>query len=154
METQEESNRSRVKKVESKDSWDSFLNQAKDQGRPIVVHFGASWCMPSIAMNSFFEELASTYPDVMFFSVDVDDVKSPRATNDEGGGSLEMLDVGCRRGRVKDWEVASKMEVKAMPTFVLLNKDGTPVDKLVGANPEEIRKRVDSFIQSSGEYAV
>lgn len=126
MEAQEESNRSRVKKVESKDSWDSFLNQAKDQGCPIVVHFGASWCMPSIAMNSFFEELASTYPDIMFLSVDVDDVK----------------------------EVASKMEVKAMPTFVLLNKDGTPVDKLVGANPEEIRKRVDSFIQSSGEYAV
>jgi len=26
-------------------------------------------------MNSFFEELASTYPDVLFLSVDVDDVK-------------------------------------------------------------------------------
>ena len=34
-----------------------------------------------------------------------------------------------------------------MPTFVLM-KNGAPVDKLVGANPEEIRKRIDSFVQS------
>lgn len=34
-----------------------------------------------------------------------------------------------------------------MPTFLLM-KDGAPVDKLVGANPEEIRKRIDGFVQS------
>ncbi|CAN1222193.1 Thioredoxin-like protein CXXS1 [Linum grandiflorum] len=43
--------------------------------------------------------------------------------------------------------VADKLEVKAMPTFVLI-KDGNQADKIVGANPEEIRKRVDSFIRS------
>lgn len=31
--------------------------------------------MPSVAMNPLFEELASVYPDVLFLSVDVDDVK-------------------------------------------------------------------------------
>lgn len=31
--------------------------------------------MPSVAMNPFFEEVASAYPDVMFLSVDVDEVK-------------------------------------------------------------------------------
>lgn len=44
-------------------------------------------------------------------------------------------------------EVARRMEIKAMPTFVLM-RNGEIVDKLVGANPEEIRKRVDSFVQS------
>lgn len=39
------------------------------------MHFTASWCMPSVAMNPFIEELASAYPDVLFLSVDVDDVK-------------------------------------------------------------------------------
>ncbi|KAK2632146.1 hypothetical protein EUGRSUZ_L01943 [Eucalyptus grandis] len=75
--------------------------------------------MPSVAMNPFVRELASANPDVLFLTVDVDDVK----------------------------EVATRMEVKAMPTFLLL-KDKTPVDKLVGANPEEIRKRIDGFVQS------
>jgi thioredoxin 1 len=47
-----------------------------------------------------------------------------------------------------DQEIASKMEIKAIPTFLLLS-GGTPVDKIVGANPDEIRKRVDHFIQST-----
>lgn len=45
-------------------------------------------------------------------------------------------------------EVATKMDVKAMPTFLLLN-NGAVVDKVVGANPEEIKKRIDGLAQSS-----
>ncbi|KAL2931149.1 Thioredoxin-like protein CXXS1 [Bienertia sinuspersici] len=123
METQVEGYSSNVSKVDSKDQWELLVNKAKEQGSLIVAHFGASWCIPSVAMNSFFEELASTYSDVMFISVDVDDVK----------------------------EVASKMEVKAMPTFLLM-KDGVTVDKLVGANPDEIRRRVDILVQSTAAY--
>ena len=48
-------------------------------------------------------------------------------------------------------DVASKLEVKAMPTFLLM-REGAVVDKLVGANPEEIRKRIDSFVQSIRVY--
>uniref|UniRef100_A0ABL6UV74 Thioredoxin domain-containing protein n=1 Tax=Cannabis sativa TaxID=3483 RepID=A0ABL6UV74_CANSA len=70
--------------------------------------------MPSVAMNPIFEELASTYTDVLFLTVDVD-------------------------------------EIKAMPTFVLM-RNGAQVDKLVGANPDEIKKRIDSFVQSSRVY--
>ncbi|KAJ6753622.1 hypothetical protein OIU79_026454 [Salix purpurea] len=36
------------------------------------------------------------------------------------------------------------MEVKAMPPFLLM-MGGAKVDKLVGANPGEIRKRVGGF---------
>ncbi|KAH9627223.1 hypothetical protein KSS87_018500 [Heliosperma pusillum] len=112
---------SKVLKVEHKDQWDSFLNTSNSENRPVVAHFGASWCIPSVAMISFFEDIAITHSDVLFLSIDVDDVK----------------------------EVASEMEVTAMPTFVLI-KDSKAVDKLVGANPEEIRKRIDAFLQSTG----
>lgn len=40
------------------------------------------------------------------------------------------------------------MDVKAMPTFLLL-KDGAAVDKVVGANPEEIKKRIDGVAEST-----
>ncbi|OMO76684.1 Thioredoxin [Corchorus capsularis] len=123
MEGQEQQNKSRVVKVDSKESWDFYVTQATNQGCPIIVHFTASWCMPSVAMNPFYEELASSYQDVLFLTVDVDDVK----------------------------EVATKMEVKAMPTFVFM-REGAVADKLVGANPEEIRKRIDSFVQSIRVY--
>ncbi|EXB51989.1 Thioredoxin-like protein CXXS1 [Morus notabilis] len=91
----------------------------QSKARVIVVHFTASWCMPSVAMNPIFEELASNYPDVLFLVVDVDELK----------------------------EVASRMDIKAMPTFLLM-RNGAQVDKLVGANPEEIKKRIHSFVQS------
>ncbi|KAJ4837152.1 Thioredoxin-like protein cxxs1 [Turnera subulata] len=119
MENQEQQTKSRVVKVDSPQSWDFYVTQATNQACPIVVHFTASWCMPSVVMNPVFEELASSFPDALFLTVDVDDVK----------------------------EVASKMEVKAMPTFVLM-RDGAQVDRIVGANPEEIRKRIDGFVQS------
>ena len=45
-------------------------------------------------------------------------------------------------------EVASKLEVKAMPTFVLI-KDGVEADRLVGANPDEIRKMIDAYLKTS-----
>ncbi|KAB2601066.1 thioredoxin-like protein CXXS1 [Pyrus ussuriensis x Pyrus communis] len=111
--------RPKVMKVDSVETWDSYVSQATNQGCPIITHFTASWCMPSVAMNSFFEEIASDYPDVLFLTVDVDEVK----------------------------EVATRLEIKAMPTFSLI-RDGATVDKLVGANPEEIRKRIEGFLQS------
>ncbi|KAF7843079.1 thioredoxin-like protein CXXS1 [Senna tora] len=114
-----EPQKSRVVVIDSLQSWEFYVTQATNQSCPIVVHFTASWCMPSVAMSPFFEELASSYPDALFLTVDVDEVK----------------------------DVATSLEIKAMPTFVLL-KDGATVDKLIGANPEEIRKRIDGFMHS------
>ncbi|PHT56195.1 Thioredoxin-like protein CXXS1 [Capsicum baccatum] len=120
MEVQEQGTKSRVVKVNSMESWDFHVNQATLQGCPIVAHFTAVWCIPSVAMNPFMEELASMYQDMCFLTIDVDEVK----------------------------EVASKYEVKAMPTFLLL-KAGVPVDKIVGANPDEIKKRIQSLALSN-----
>ncbi|KAM7255007.1 hypothetical protein ACFE04_020248 [Oxalis oulophora] len=119
-EAQEEYSKLKAVKVTSVESWDLYITQATNQGCPVVVHFTTTWCMPSVAMNPFFEELASSYPDVLFLIVDVDELK----------------------------EVATRMDVKAMPTFLLI-KDGSPADKLVGANPDEMKKRIDTFVQSS-----
>ncbi|XP_022139837.1 thioredoxin-like protein CXXS1 [Momordica charantia] len=109
----------RVVNIESLESWNSYLTQPTHQDSLIVVHFTASWCMPSVAMNPFFEELAFNYPDVLFLTVDVDEVK----------------------------DVAAKLEIKAMPTFLLM-KNGIQIDKLVGANPEETRKRIDAYVET------
>jgi thioredoxin 1 len=40
------------------------------------------------------------------------------------------------------------MEINAMPTFLLMS-GGTPVDRAVGANPDEVRKRMDHFIHQT-----
>ncbi|XP_044473287.1 thioredoxin-like protein CXXS1 [Mangifera indica] len=111
--------KSRVVKVDSKESWDFFISQATTQGCPVVVHFTAAWCMPSVAMNPFFEELALSFQNILFLVVDVDEVQ----------------------------EVATKMDIKAMPTFLLM-KEEAQIERLVGANPEKIKKRINIFINS------
>eukprot|EP01018_Ginkgo_biloba_P011235 Gb_08866 [translate_table: standard] len=110
---------SRVLVVDSEQSWDFLMGQARIQACPIVVHFTADWCVPSKYMNSVFEELALKYPDILFLLVDVDEIKG----------------------------VAAKMDVKAMPTFIFMNEE-KQVDKIVGANAEELHKRVALFAKT------
>ncbi|GLJ32134.1 hypothetical protein SUGI_0647080 [Cryptomeria japonica] len=112
---------SRVLVVDSAKSWEYIMTQAKIQACPMVVHFTAAWCAPSKFMAGFFGELALKYPDVLFLSVDVDEAKS----------------------------VAEKLDVKAMPTFLLMEEDKQVVDKIVGANTEELLKRVSLFAQKT-----
>ncbi|KAL2943854.1 Thioredoxin-like protein CXXS1 [Bienertia sinuspersici] len=40
----------------------------------VVAHFMATWCMTSVAMNPFFEDLALANPCTLFISVDMDEV--------------------------------------------------------------------------------
>nr|GLL17786.1 thioredoxin-like protein CXXS1 [Ipomoea trifida] len=120
MEFEEGQKRRKVIKIDSKQSWDIFLYHAKNQSRPIVIHFTASWCIPSVAMAPVLAELALSYQNILFLSVDVDEVK----------------------------EVAAEMEIKAMPTFVFM-RDGIEVDKLVGANPDKIKNRIAAFTINS-----
>nr|ABK23327.1 unknown [Picea sitchensis] len=118
MDAQQKVTDSRVLVVNSTKSWDYILAQAHARACPVVVYFTAYWCAPSKYMAGFFENLALKYPDILFLLVDVDEVK-----------------------RVKD-----KMEVKAMPTFLLMKND-VQVDKIVGANADELQKRVAIFAQ-------
>ncbi|XP_027356460.1 thioredoxin-like protein CXXS1 [Abrus precatorius] len=112
--------RSKVVKIDSRKSWEHHITDATKKGKLVLVHFSAYWCMPSIAMNPFLEELASTYQSILFLNVDVDEVK----------------------------EVASKLEIKAIPTFLLMN-GGDPVNKTVGANPDEIKKRINYYVHQT-----
>jgi len=109
---------SRVLVVDSDKSWDIILGMAQVQDCPVVVHFSADWCVPSKYMEGIFENLALKYPEILFLLVDVDEIK-----------------------RVKE-----KMDVKAMPTFMLM-KGNVQVDKIVGANADELQKRVAAFAQ-------
>ena len=47
--------------------------------------------------------------------------------------------------------MATRLDIKAMPTFLVM-KEGKQVDKVVGANPEEIRKKIDGHVQSIRMY--
>jgi len=72
---------------------------------PVIVDFWAEWCMPCRIMDPIFEKLAKDYAGRVFFAkVNVD----------------ENQDLALRYG------------IMGIPTYLIF-KDGSPVERIVGA---------------------
>ncbi|KAJ9568088.1 hypothetical protein OSB04_004054 [Centaurea solstitialis] len=113
--------KSRVVQIDSQETWQKITSNPMYQASHVIVYFTAAWCKPAMMMNPLFEEQALIHKDALFLSIDVDEAK----------GMME------------------KMKIKAMPTFIMMmmNKnEGEVIDKVVGANPVEIKKRITAFI--------
>lgn len=86
----------------------------------VVVYFTASWCGPCKKIKPVFQafeaESLSKMDDIVYLTIDVD---------------------ACD-------DIASKMEIKAMPTF-LFYINGKPEVKITGANPTELKTCFDEF---------
>ncbi|RLM91517.1 thioredoxin H4-1-like [Panicum miliaceum] len=78
----------------------------------VVANFSASWCGPCRVISPVYAEMSQTYPQLMFLTIDADDLV----------------------------ELSKTWGVRATPTFFL--KNGQQVDKLVGANKAELQKKV------------
>jgi len=93
------------------------LQQLIDQAasKLVVIDFKAAWCGPCKMIAPFFHELAESHKDVVFASVDVDNVP----------------------------DAAAKYDVEAMPTFVYV-KNGKEISnaRLTGASKDKLLANV------------
>ncbi|XP_062180706.1 thioredoxin H4-1-like [Phragmites australis] len=105
--------------VTSKEDWDQKIAEANKDGKIVVVNFSASWCGPCRVISTVYTEMSQTYPQLMFLTVDVD----------------ELMDF------------SSSWDIQATPTFFFL-KNGQQVDKLLGANKPELEKKVAALADS------
>ncbi|KAF8399403.1 hypothetical protein HHK36_015267 [Tetracentron sinense] len=93
--------------------WKDQFNSSIVSKKLMVIDFSAAWCGPCRYMEPILKKYAAKFNDVKFVTIDVDELT----------------------------EVAQQFEVTAMPTFVLI-KDGKEVDKLVGADKKELKKKI------------
>lgn len=100
--------------VHTVEEWTKKLEEGNESKKLIVVDFTASWCGPCRMMAPILAELAKKVTDVIFLKVDVDELKT----------------------------VAEDWAIEAMPTFIFL-KEGSIVDKVVGAVKDELAAKVD-----------
>ncbi|PAN32432.1 hypothetical protein PAHAL_5G486900 [Panicum hallii] len=110
--------------ITSKENWDQKIEEANKDGKIVVANFSASWCGPCRVISTVYAEMSQTYPQLMFLTVDVDELM----------------------------EFSSSWDIRATPTFFFL-KNGQQVDKLVGANKPELEKKVAAAASSSGGVA-
>ena len=88
---------------------DSNFNELVNSGKPMVLDFWAEWCGPCRMVSPIIDELAAEYEGrVIVGKMDVD-------SNDE---------------------IVGKFGVRNIPTVIFI-KDGTVVDKIVGATSKD-----------------
>ncbi|OIW01374.1 hypothetical protein TanjilG_12914 [Lupinus angustifolius] len=108
-----------VKLITTQEAWDEKLEQAKREGKIVIANFSATWCGPCKMIAPYYSELSEKYTSLMFLLVDVDELA----------------------------DCSTSWDIKATPTFFFL-KDGTEVDKLVGANKPELQNKLASIDDS------
>jgi thioredoxin 1 len=106
--------------ITTKEDWDQKIEEANKDGKIVVANFSASWCGPCRVIAPVYAEMSKTYPQLMFLTIDVDDLM----------------------------DFSSTWDIRATPTFFFL-KNGQQIDKLVGANKPELEKKVQALGEGS-----
>lgn len=79
----------------------------------VVVDFTAKWCGPCKSIAPEYDSLVQTYPDILFYKVDVDE-------NDD---------------------VAEKYDIQAMPTFIIF-RNKQKLERSRGADIEKVKEMI------------
>ncbi len=101
-------------------------------GKPVVLNFWATWCVPCAAEMPLLSEMQNRYKDKVLFiaaSVDEDDVKPEIAAfiKKHKGDALTVM-TGPTLDSLQDFGLAP-----AMPGTVFIDAEGNIVDRVSGA---------------------
>ncbi|XP_060958120.1 thioredoxin H-type-like [Cannabis sativa] len=99
--------------ITTMEDWDVMLSEASKDGKIVLANFSAPWCNPCRSIAPTYIEMADKYPSFLFLTVNVDELT----------------------------ELSSSWGISATPTFFFLKEKKT-IDKLVGANKEELHKKL------------
>ena len=108
----------RVRKVTDQE----FVDAVLESGKPAVVDFWATWCVPCRALDEVLKDVASDYDDkVSFYKVDVNESS----------------------------QTASRFSVSSIPMLLFFN-GGQIVDRAVGSlTRETIEEKLRAMLESA-----
>ena len=93
-------------------SVDNFESEALKSEMPVLIDFWAEWCGPCLMVSPVVEQLSEEYTGkVKFCKLNVDNAR----------------------------EIAAQYGIRSIPTLMLF-KDGTVKDTIIGAQPKENMK--------------
>jgi len=85
------------------------------QNQLVVVDFSATWCGPCKAIAPVFEELAQTFPDVIFIHVDIDEMAELEDAQDVSG--VPTFKIFGNGGLLHSFSGANRSELESSITY-------------------------------------
>ncbi len=101
------------------------------RGRLVVLDFWASWCRPCIAAVPEIKALLRKHPDIVVVSVSADHEEEPWRA------AVERLHMTWPQYHDSDGKVAHLFDVRAFPTYVVIDGDGAIVQRITGLNERQ-----------------
>lgn len=98
----------------------------RDDGRPLVLNFWASWCLPCREEMPAFDTIARQRPEIFFLGVAVSD------TEPEARAFATEIAVSYPLGLDTDGTIAGLYPILGLPTTLFITDDGTIATKYVG----------------------
>lgn len=109
--------------ITTSQKWEEKILEASRDCKIVVANFSATWCSPCKVIAPAYFNLADRYSSMIFLTVDVDELP----------------------------EFSSSWDIKATPTFFFL-KDGRQIDKLVGANKQELQRKISTIADATTRH--
>jgi cytochrome c biogenesis protein CcmG/thiol:disulfide interchange protein DsbE len=122
------------------------LNLASLRGKPIVLNFWASWCVPCKGEATLLERAARQYRDVVFVGVDYHDVTSDARTFMQRHGVTYAI--------VQDGsgQIADRYGVSAVPETYFIDRKGRLVgEHIIGTvvnQQDAFRRGIEAALNS------
>jgi cytochrome c biogenesis protein CcmG/thiol:disulfide interchange protein DsbE len=112
-----------------------------DDGRPVVMNFWASWCVPCREEMPAFDEVSRRRPDVLILGVAVQD------TEDEARAFAAEVDVGYPLGIDADGEILELYPILGLPTTWFITADGRIATIRAGLlDQEDLERLIDQHL--------
>lgn len=116
------------------------------RGKPVVLNFWATWCVPCAAEMPLLSEMQTQYKDRILFiaaSIDDDDVKPeiPAFIKKHKGDALTVM-TGATFDNLTDFGVG-----QVMPGTIFIDAEGNIVDRISGSlKREDLESRLPKLV--------
>ena len=105
-----------------------FFSDTLKTGKPTVISFFATWCIPCRAEMPELDTLSHSYNNINFYLVDVSGLTQGKAKMKEDPEKVKMmvdkLGVSLQVLMDRYGKVAEKYEVKSLPRLVVIDQKG------------------------------
>lgn len=109
------------------------ISLAQNEGKIVVIDFWATWCPPCRDSVPEIKDLVKKYPGDKLLVI------SASADNDEKAWRefIAKKEMTWPQYHDKDGKLAEMFQVRGYPTYVVIDRDGFILKRLVGMNPQQ-----------------